>query len=342
MVGTSYLWLVGLFGAFFTHIASEVVLPIRSSYLEDVAKDEATMGYLGAMRQFASYGAQLLTVAVTVAFQLSVSGRIVHSQFIAIFSGIWFLIFMPFILQRFFRDYPAKRQLEPGQGSLCVFTFTSLSHELMQLKRYPEACKFLLVTAILQVGGPVVIVISSTFVTQALEMPTILFTVTTAMVLFIGLPASFALATALKTNCLTFRKAWFLVCIFFILIGGLTPALADGPNAKSWYSVIILAGLLGGIALSWFYSIGWSWYASLRRLRRAQRSMAERKPPAPGLDNVACLVLSRAAFAPWFPTVKPVSIRASTTRSIQSSPPSGRSSTPLSCSIRTIIIWHGF
>ena len=38
-------------GAIAALVFSEIVLPIRQSFLEDVAKDIATMGYVGAMRQ---------------------------------------------------------------------------------------------------------------------------------------------------------------------------------------------------------------------------------------------------------------------------------------------------
>ena len=66
-------------------------------------------------------------------------------------------------------------------------------------------------------------------------MPSILYTVTTGMVLLFGLPSAFGLAHLMKRNCISFKRAWIVICCLFIVIAGFVPAVADGPNAKSWY-----------------------------------------------------------------------------------------------------------
>lgn len=260
-IGPGGVWLIGFVGSIMTAVFSEIQLPIRASYLEDVAQDAATMGYLGAMRQATSYTSQLITVLIYVVFQTIVPGSATHSIFVALVAGVWFSIFMPICIS-FFKEHGAKRTLPPGKNFVAV-CFVDLAEAFKSLSKYPEAMKFLAATAILQVGGPVVIVIASTFATQGLEMPGILFTAVSGMVLVFGVPAALSLSQALKTNCIGFKRAWIITLFFFLLIGSLVPALADGPNLKSWIVVIVLAGLLGGIALSWFYSIGWTAFCTL-------------------------------------------------------------------------------
>ena len=61
----------------------------------------------------------------------------------------------------------------------------------------------------------------------------------------------------------SFGLLCFRTIILFILIAGLVPGLADGPNLKSWVVVVGLAGLLGSVALVWFYSIFWPTFCTM-------------------------------------------------------------------------------
>ena len=270
VVGTKQLWIVGFVMMILTIIFSEIVTPIRSSYLEDVAKDEATMGYTGAMRQFTSYTSQIIFVIAFFIFQSlytsptpgDESVRMAHSMMGSIYAGVWFLVFMPWILCRYFTEHPAKRT-KPHGTSVAVLAFTSLYSELRNVAKYPEAFKFLIATSILMIGGPVVIAVSSTFATEALEMPSIYYTITTAAVLVIGVPAALGLAYLMRKSRLSMKLAWLIDAFFFILIAVLVPSLCTGPNFGSWIVVIILAGVLGGVALSWYFSIGWNCFCML-------------------------------------------------------------------------------
>merc|ERR1719240_367448 len=54
-----------------------------------------------------------------------------------------------------------------------------------------------------------------------------------------------------------------IVLVLNVLIAGLVPLLARDNSAMSYIFMMLLAGALGAVALSWFYSLGWPCFISM-------------------------------------------------------------------------------
>ena len=57
ITGPNYLWVASLVFGGLTACFTDLVSPIRNSFYEDITTDQASRGYIGAMRQFSSYSA---------------------------------------------------------------------------------------------------------------------------------------------------------------------------------------------------------------------------------------------------------------------------------------------
>ena len=261
VVGPGSVWVIGLIFSVLTIIFSEISLPIRAQYMEDVSDDLATAGYLGAMRQVTSYVSQLLFAIIYTGLTLVGLKDWTISTIMAVAASVWFIIFMSLILRKF-TEHGAKRTNDTGKG-LCSVVMSETCADIASLKKYPEACKLLALSSILQVGGPVIVAISAAYATDYLQMPPFLYGLVVLMVLLMGAPAAYLLAKMRKNDTLSFRAAWAIDISLFFLISVVIPLTANSPDAKSWYITIALAGMLGGIALSWFYSLGWASFSML-------------------------------------------------------------------------------
>ena len=265
IIGQNYLWVVGtVFGALCA-IFTEVQIPLRSSYMEVVGKDDATRGYLGAMRQFASYSAQVVYIIIVVGglqTAAGVSDPIIEGMFEAGLCGVWFLISMPCIL-RMMREHPAQRKND-GQQNLCVLTFSELCKQWSALKKYPEAFKFLIAHMFANFGGPLFVTLVSTYVPSQLGISNgIMVAGLAAVVLVVGVPATLFLANLMKRNAVSFRLMWVIILVLNIFIGVVTPVVAREPGMVSYLLMAALPAFTGAFAISWFYSLGWPSFISL-------------------------------------------------------------------------------
>jgi MFS-type transporter involved in bile tolerance (Atg22 family) len=263
LVGEGYIWVGGIAFAFLTVQTSELALPIRASYMEDLAFDDATRGYLGGMRQVSSYSSQLLYALISVGFSLAVTDQPTQSIFQAGLAGLWYGALMFPIILMFRKETPAKREAPPGT-SMVVLAFVELKREFLTLKNnYPEALKMVGVNALIQLGGPIVITLVTPFATQHLEMGGVLFQAIPACVLLFGVPAAALFARLFRDDRVRFKRVWIFVLTLFILIGALLPAVCTGPDFTSQVLCLVIAGVVGSVAISWFYSLGWASFASL-------------------------------------------------------------------------------
>jgi len=261
-LGGSYVWIIGLVFAALTAVFSEVQIPVRQAYMDTCAADDATRGYMGAMRQFSSYVAQLVYAIVLIPLLLFLSSNL-SGLIAAGLAGVWYLISMPVIL-RMMRPHPSRRTPPAGANKLVLVVSELLSQFKRLFTQYPEAAKFLLAHALAQYGGPAFIILISTYLPEQLGRSSLIeVNVIGIAVLVIGAFATLGLAQLRKRERLSFKVAWIIVLVLDILIGVLVPFIANDESFTSFIMCIVLAGLVGGVALSWFYSLGWPCFIML-------------------------------------------------------------------------------
>ena len=213
------------------------------------------------MRQFSSYVSQLVFVILVSAINFVVTDPALQSTIIAAMAGGWFAISTPYVLLKF-SDHPATRKLKEGQ-SLLNATVSQLFLEFTRLKKYPEAMKLMFASAIMQCGGAAIVQIGPIYMLVFLEMPFLWYNLTLGVLLLIGSPSAALLAWICKNEKLSFRMLWVIDIAFFIVISLVAPLVATTPTVGSWAITVVLAGLLGGTALSWFYSLSWASFVTL-------------------------------------------------------------------------------
>jgi len=93
--------------------------------MDTCAADDATRGYMGAMRQFSSYVAQLVYAIVLIPLLLFLSSNL-SGLIAAGLAGVWYLISMPVIL-RMMRPHPSRRTPPAGANKLVLVVSVLLS-----------------------------------------------------------------------------------------------------------------------------------------------------------------------------------------------------------------------
>jgi len=176
--------------------------------------------------------------------------------------SVWFALSMPVVL-KMMREHPAARE-KPAGKTIFQLTISEMSRTLCNLKSYPEASKYLLATMLAQFGGPAMITYVSTYLpSQLLITSGIQVSAVALSVLVVGVGAARVLALLLQRAKISFRLVWVVVLTLNILIGALVPVLAREPTFTSYVIVVVLAGGLGAVAISWFYSVAWPGFLSL-------------------------------------------------------------------------------
>ena len=232
------VWIVGVVFSSLTIVFTEIVVPIRSAYLEIIAKDDQTRGYLGAMRQYASYTAQLTFALVVGGTQLAFPAPEVWGLVAAAVCSVWFALSMPVVL-KMMREHPAARE-KPAGKTIFQLTISEMSRTLCNLKSYPEASKYLLATMLAQFGGPAMITYVSTYLpSQLLITSGIQVSAVALSVLVVGVGAARVLALLLQRAKISFRLVWVVVLTLNILIGALVPVLAREPTFTSYTYIYI-------------------------------------------------------------------------------------------------------
>lgn len=262
-MGASYVWVIGSVFCVLTGIFTEIQIPIRASYMELVAPDNATRGYMGAMRQFSSYSAQLIYVVLLIVPVLFLS-PVVRSIVIAGSCATWYLFSMNGIYLKMMRPHKARRT-RPENTNACALTFSQLYDQTKRLLvKYPMAALFLIAHIFAQFGGPIFIALVPTYITAQLGIEdTIRVNLVAIVVLLIGAFAAYAFGFYLKKDQISFKTSWIVVHVLNIGIGALVPVLAKDGSAASYLLLVVLAGGLGAVALSWFYSLGWPCFISM-------------------------------------------------------------------------------
>jgi len=256
------LWWIGLAFGVLTGVFTEIMIPIRSSYMDEVADDNATRGYLGGMRQFASYLAQLVYVILMVVPILIFSSQL-GGIVVAGVCAVWYMLSMPYFL-RFMREHPARRT-KPDGANACTLTFGVILDETRRLfSQYPNAGLFLVAHMCAQFGAPIFITLVSTYLPAQLGVTNIIqVNVIAIVVLLVGCFSTLAFARLMKRDAMTFKTAWMVVLGLDVLIGALTPVVAADSSFMSYLLLVILAGVVGAVAISWFYSLGWPSFCSM-------------------------------------------------------------------------------
>ena len=264
VIGQNYLWVVGtVFGALCA-IFTEVQIPLRSSYMEVVGKDDATRGYLGAMRQFASYSAQVVhhhrrrrPADRGGRFRPDHRGHVRGRPLRRLVPHLDAV--HPSDDARAPGAAQERRPAEPVRAHLL-----ELCKQWSALKKYPEAFKFLIAHMFANFGGPLFVTLVSTYVPSQLGISNgIMVAGLAAVVLVVGVPATLFLANLMKRNAVSFRLMWVIILVLNIFIGVVTPVVAREPGMVSYLLMAALPAFTGAFAISWFYSLGWPSFISL-------------------------------------------------------------------------------
>jgi MFS-type transporter involved in bile tolerance (Atg22 family) len=262
-LGANYVWVIGSVFAVLTAVFTEIQIPIRASYMELVAPDNPTRGYMGAMRQFASYSAQLVYVLVLVVPILLLSSQ-VSAIIAAGLCALWYLLSMNLLFLPMMRKHGARRA-RPEGANACVLTTTQLVDQTTRLiSKYPRAALFLLAHMFAQFGGPIFITLVSTYMPAQLGVTDLIrVNLVAIVVLLVGAFAAYGFGFYLKKDKISFKLSWIIVLSLNIIIGGLVPLVAKDSSFISYVLLLVLAGGLGAVALSWFYSLGWPCFISM-------------------------------------------------------------------------------
>ena len=266
-LATGGVWVVGMVFGIFTHIFTEIQLPIRAAFLEYVAKDDATRGYVGGLRQAASYISQLIFGGIVIFVFQGTFGVQTWSMLNAGVCGVWFLVSMPLILT-YFSEHEARKTLPEGATMLGV-TFGGVRRSFTRIcTDFPEAGKFLAASTFANFGGPTFITIITAYLPSQLSITNSLIGYPAMCVLAVGLPASIVLAKLMQYGVLNKKVAWVVVLALNLIIGSLIPLVAREPckeesfTCPSYIMLLLIAGVLGAVAISWFYALQWVTFIS--------------------------------------------------------------------------------
>jgi len=263
VVSGNNLWIVGLVFCILTHIATELTITPRASYMNYIAHDDATRMKLGGMRQFTSYGSQALYLIIMLPCTLFLSSSLL-SLAAAALCGIWYAIFM---WPAFLRLPPIGPTLEAESGSRLGNAFSDVFSEIpVMFKKYPEIPKYFLFIICAQNGGAsTVLAVNGPYGTfhglGAFELGILALIV---LVLGIGFAYLFAKLSE-KRKLVSFKKTWLLIMLYFLLIGALVPVLVTNDNSYMMRLIFIyiLAGVFAALGLSWYYSLGWPVFVTM-------------------------------------------------------------------------------
>jgi len=178
--------------------------------------------------------------------------------------AVWYTCSMPVIL-RMMREHPPARTNDSGKGVVYLVASELLAQFTRLATKYPEALKFLIAHMLAcGFGGPIIVTLVSTYLPAQLGITNgIQVSLVALVVLLVGAGATPCLASLKYRDRVSFKLLWVVVLGLNIVIGLLVPLLARSPTFLSYIFVLVIAGALGAVAISWFYSIGWPCFITL-------------------------------------------------------------------------------
>ena len=256
VLSTGYVWIVAMVFFAVLHVATELVWLVKASYLGDIAADDATKMKLGGQAQGLSFSAQLIFVIVAVGLVLTLGDAVLATQIACGINVVWWFAFEWYSMSKF-RERPPAR---PTQGSLMGDAYQSISSAMGTIRsKYPEAAKYLMFHALGAAGPSQFLGYYATYFTQQLKLDSTIILALSACCLLFGIPAAF-LFTYLSKK-ISIKKLWIFIMALWVVALCLTPLLVYKEG--DIVSALVMGATLYAVALSWYYSIGWSAFVTL-------------------------------------------------------------------------------
>jgi len=267
VLGTGYVWVVGITFAFIVLITSELTTIPRTAYLDDVEthlsgwrKDETTsqaIARVAGYRQIMSYFSQFLLVIVALAAIFALSAPL-PGILMTLICGVWYLVLYSYIIHKL-HARPAKRERN-GKG-LIAASFGPLLRDIRCLfSNHPEAAKYLLFLVVAQNGlGTTVLNVANPYLLEGPpKADTIQVFSVFLVTLLLGMPWTYAYCKL--SARLSFRAILLiiiaLVSTAILLMGFVFTSEFEGYGA-TYLGFLAVVGILIAPGLTWWYSIYW-------------------------------------------------------------------------------------
>ena len=256
ILSTGGIWIISMIFFAALHVATELTWLVKASYLGDIATDDQTKLKLGGLAQVYSFFAQLIFVILAVAMVLVLGDAQLATQIACGINLFWWLAF-ELTSRKQFRERPPAR---PSNGSIITDSFLSIKKSVGTIRtKYPEAGKYLIFHALGAAGPSQFLGYYATYFTQQMKLDSTIILALSACALFFGIFYSFIFNWCSKK--FSIKKLWIFIMSLWVFTLAITPLLVYKEGDV--VSALAMGATLYAIALSWYYSIGWSAFVTL-------------------------------------------------------------------------------
>jgi hypothetical protein len=280
VLGSGYVWLVGLISQLITGVATELSQIPRQSYVHDLVAPNpeaspnpqfANLAYQSAVssqRLTWSYLAQILFVVIAFPLSLFITSTTVISMIITALAGLWFLGHFLWLLPKM-HNRKATRS-SAGRG-VCAVACGQLWSDLLEMKRdFPEALKYLGFLFVVQNGlATTAISIASSFTLDQLRFSGMQQQIMYVCVLVFG-PLWIKLFQKItRSSFFSFKRMLVVVVFIWILavfiIGYIVNnmGVVDGAFTGGYILFLCVASFLLAPGFTWYYALYWPAFMAL-------------------------------------------------------------------------------
>ena len=211
---------------------------------------------LGGEAQAYSFTAQLIFVIIAVGMVIVLGDATLATMIACGINIIWWTCFEWKAMSQF-RPRPATR---PTNGSIIGDAFKSITTSIGTLRsKYPEAGKYLIFHALGAAGPSQFLGYYSTYFTQQMKLDSTIILALSACCLLFGIPAAYVFNYMSKK--FSIKTMWIFIMFLWVVTIGLTPLLVYKEG--DIVGALAMGATLYAVALSWYYSIGWSAFVTL-------------------------------------------------------------------------------
>lgn len=243
------IWIISIVFQTAATFLAVLIYTLKSSYMEDLAKDDPTAAKLGGQAMAWLFAAQAIFLVVAGVLTFIVGDMLAVIISTLIYS-VWSFV-CEWIAISYFRERPAKP--EPPEGtSILSRTTKQLVNNLSKLRsNYPEAAKYLLFTIISSAGTIAFLQILTVFTTQHLKLSPIMNLLILAAIIVLGAPFSLLFYLAGRWFKLKHILIFTMALWTATLIG--TTLIKEGDVVGVFICVVPMS-----LCFSWYFAIGWA------------------------------------------------------------------------------------
>jgi len=276
VIGSDFVWAVGLAFSFVATVASELVTVPRQAYLDEIQPSSSSETLMQATarvsgrRMVMSYLSQLIFVIVTLGLVFALPTAFQEAGGVAIIvcilAAFWYSGFLTVVLCKIKTRLPTRER--EGKG-LCAAAFGPLIGDFKRLlANHPEAAKYLLFLTLAQNGlGSTILAVANPYLLEGppkavpLQVQAVF-----AVTLLFGMP--WTCVYMKLTRKLSYRVLLLLVMAFnviaILLIGfAFIRPFGDSLMSASFIGILLVAAFLVAPGLTWWYSIYWPAFMAL-------------------------------------------------------------------------------